>query len=796
MKETFMDLLPKKTDGKPNEPYDFQLRTADLLLKGRNVVLTAPTGSGKTWTALFPFLYARRKEIDFADRVIYALPLRTLASSLYESTKRTIEEFGLKPTIQMGNQPNDPFFEGDIIFTTIDQLLSAYIGLPYGTSKTSANIPLGAIIGSYIIVDEFHLLSFQEALPTFLDMMQRLSPYVRFLIMTATAPETVIKELERHMQGQAVALTKEEHDLLPERIRFLSWLNLPLTPEEIIKRHQGGRTLVVVNRVEKAQQLFFELEEQLVKKSQQLEVKVLHSRMFQDHREEVEKWVLNTFARGSVQEGILIATQVVEAGLDISADVLLTDMCPANALLQRIGRCARFPNEEGKIYVYSVKEGEEYNFLPYASKNGNEEDWQIMLNTEAFLQRLPPLTEMTPELEKNWIEEIHEPIDKKRIKETIRDLFIRSRDITKALITGNADTNGLVRSIDNISVILHPDPTGLDLRKKPQVVSISRGTLRNFLRVKSGIEKDEWEERKVVFVPEFQDSQELEEYVLWRPIKHIREAELATLLVLSPEIASYHPTVGLVLGTKGDSWSRYLSDGSRTAYERFSYTRETYLEHVKKIREEHRKEKGKYRVASKYIAESFHLSPDKVEEISELTTALHDVGKLGVDFQRNVRLWQQEIKQKEEQDLLAHTDFDSHNPFEREANRKGIYKRPHHAAEGAIALQEWLGKEFRDKKTAVPILLAILRHHHAFSERSEPIVFAKGAREHVIRSLEGMPYEPFLKPQTESYHFDTLARWLENRDVLALYWYLARRLRLSDRRSQKDENPGRKGGIT
>ncbi|MFX8512278.1 hypothetical protein ABTM04_20445, partial [Acinetobacter baumannii] len=67
------------------------------------------------------------------------------------------------------------------------------------------------------------------------------------------------------------------------------------------------------------------------------------------------------------------------------------------------------------------------------------------------------------------------------------------------------------------------------------------------------------------------------------------------------------------------------------------------------------------------------MTPEQIEEIADLATALHDVGKLGVEVQRKMRRWQTEYKQKEELELLAHTDFDGTNPEERNAYRTGNY---------------------------------------------------------------------------------------------------------------------------
>jgi CRISPR-associated endonuclease/helicase Cas3 len=168
------------------EAHNFQVDTARRLLEGENLVLVSPTGSGKSWAALLAFIYARRHGIPFADRLIYAFPLRTLTTALYLQYGKYLKQENLKATLQIGGMERgegDPFFEGDIIFTTMDQLLSGYIGVPVCLPRRLANMPAGALIGSCVVFDEFHLLEPDKALATTLDLAEQLRPYAQTLLM-------------------------------------------------------------------------------------------------------------------------------------------------------------------------------------------------------------------------------------------------------------------------------------------------------------------------------------------------------------------------------------------------------------------------------------------------------------------------------------------------------------------------------------------------------------------------------------------------------------------------------------
>ena len=97
-----------------------------------------------------------------------------------------------------------------------------------------------------------------------------------------------------------------------------------------------------------------------------LEETRFHSRfIFKDRK--IKEKIIQNFAstkekRVCRHSGIWISTQIVEASLDIDFDVLYTDMCSADSLLQRMGRCYRnriYKENEPNIFIYNNKDGKE-----------------------------------------------------------------------------------------------------------------------------------------------------------------------------------------------------------------------------------------------------------------------------------------------------------------------------------------------------------------------------------------------------------------------------------------------------
>jgi CRISPR-associated endonuclease/helicase Cas3 len=74
-----------------------QQRVFDLLTAGENVILQAPTGSGKTRAALYPFLVAQDDQSGhhsrFPHKCIYSVPMRVLAKQFRIEYEKTVQRY-------------------------------------------------------------------------------------------------------------------------------------------------------------------------------------------------------------------------------------------------------------------------------------------------------------------------------------------------------------------------------------------------------------------------------------------------------------------------------------------------------------------------------------------------------------------------------------------------------------------------------------------------------------------------------------------------------------------------------
>ncbi|GAB6933859.1 CRISPR-associated helicase Cas3' [Calditerricola satsumensis] len=795
MRASLREAFPELTG--VSAPHPFQIEAAERLLAGENVILSAPTGSGKTWTAVFPFLYAKQRGLPFADRLIYLLPLRTLARTLYETVRRRVEALGLplSITIQTGSQPEDPLFEGDIVFATIDQALSAYVGLALSVGRSSANLVPGAFLGAYIVMDELHLLEPDVSLATFLDMVDRLKPYSRFLAMTATVPADVLAEMARRTGAAVKVVSGDEARALPAVgtvERRYEWAGVPLTPEEVVREHLGQRgvrkTLVIANTVPRAQALYRGVREALAARECRDEVLLLHSRFLPSDRAAKEAALLAAL-RDPDRSVLVVATQVIEVGLDVSAPLLLTELCPANALLQRAGRCARYPGQRGRVRVYALPrdaQGRE-EAAPYAEAWARE----AMARTKAYLEaRCPFFADEHTAVE--LVNRAHGELDCRRLEQVPET--VRRNQVDTALASGEmARLRQLVRDVDSVSVIVRRDPQAVDLSRQVERFSLPTSALRGLV-ARLGVSAGRWVHGLVV--REEGDADGSREPLAWEPVKRPDEVAQHVLLCLHPDVAAYDSDVGLVLGEPGGFETPDGPPKPELWHNAYAYCRETYAEHVAAVRRLYQAQAPRVAVAHERLAAQLGVTPEALEAWGELVAALHDVGKLTQEVADRFWRYQRERRGEEPTDFLAHTDYDPRNPDDRAARARMGHVG--HAVEGAYISQQMILERVRQdladpdlaRECADACLTAIARHHSAWArEIRQPFTLMKEALPVAVKTLRGLglPRAAFVP-----YRFQEAKRFYEhlvmphNRAWL-LYWYLVRRLRLADRQSQAEK---------
>ncbi len=345
-----------------------------LNLKDKNIILIAPTGIGKTE---FAFLWSE------GEKFFYTLPLRVATNQIFDRACGYFNEN------KSGNK--DLFIEGNVGLLHSDADLfiidkwetakntdwdgeipkiieiSRHLSLPVNISTGDQIFPsalkypgyekIYATLGySKLIIDEVQAYD-PRACAIIVKMIKDIvSLGGKFLLMTATLPGFIKEELEsKNIEYVEIDLYEgkirnegKERDTI--KIKDIARHKIELKEkdieddvDEIIKKANAGkRVLVVLNTVEKAEKVYEE-----IKDSRKFEgfLELLHSRFTLNERKEKEKKLEEEFKNPKPENEnlpkILVATQVVEASLDIDADYLFTEIAPIDSLIQRMGRVVR-----------------------------------------------------------------------------------------------------------------------------------------------------------------------------------------------------------------------------------------------------------------------------------------------------------------------------------------------------------------------------------------------------------------------------------------------------------------------
>lgn len=364
-------------------PYSFQRHLAGNSWPD---LLDVPTGMGKTAAVVLAWLWKRgwrqgmrsgQLDPDTPRRLVYCLPMRVLVEQTVtniESWLKALDLYG-KPgegkvsiNVLMGGEEDvrkaewTSYPEEDAILVgTQDMLLSRALMRGYGMSRYQWPIHFALLHNDVLwVFDEVQLMGAGLATSAQLEAFRRDSPLAknsRTLWVSATLNRDWLDTVDLHHHLDSLAthtIEDEDRKQAGDRLQAVKSVAkasislskdagnktglqtyLEILRDTVLEAHDTHtQTLVIVNRVERAQRLFRMLREQRPDKDDLL----IHARFRAAERAEQARRLRDEDAT----DRIIVATQAIEAGVDISSKTLVTELAPWSSMVQRFGRCNRY----------------------------------------------------------------------------------------------------------------------------------------------------------------------------------------------------------------------------------------------------------------------------------------------------------------------------------------------------------------------------------------------------------------------------------------------------------------------
>ena len=339
----------------------FALKPAQKFMQenvNKNLVVIAPTGSGKTEAAL---LWLN------GEKGFYTLPLKVSANDIYRRIKddynykdvELLHSDAMQKYLEESTNAADSIYQryekakllsNPLTICTVDQLFK-FVYRALGTEIFAATLKYSKVILDEVQSYDPHIIA---TIITGLKQITEMGG--RFAIITATFPPVLKYFMEKCglIQGEQYEFRdfSKESDIIRHKVKIKSG---EMNFDEILEKGRDKKVLVICNTVTKAQEVYEQIESQL----EEEDLHLLHSRYVKKDRLQLEKMIKN-FSENEEECGIWITTQIVEASLDIDFDVLYTEMCTVDSLLQRMGRCnrkGRYIPEEPNVIVYDNANG-------------------------------------------------------------------------------------------------------------------------------------------------------------------------------------------------------------------------------------------------------------------------------------------------------------------------------------------------------------------------------------------------------------------------------------------------------
>lgn len=348
--------------------------------KGDITILRSPTGQGKTLASL---LWAKDKIDDKkADRLVISMPTQFTSNSLSKSVSAYIED----TNVQHGNSKY--FYKDEHIYKWVRTLQSSvsvstidHLLISMSLNSEENQHTLYNLTNSCFVIDEADFYD-NFILSNILELIYFLRKLnVPILIMSATLPDSFVSLIENRIlleEKNYLSDLKILDDTSDSDRTRVSIQNITEDYDYTILTTKKT-AIVYCNTIERVMDTYQTLiglgipDERIV---------VYHSSFTENDKRVIEDMIIYKLGELAWKEGradgIVIMSQIGELSINISADYMVSDICPIDRLIQRFGRGCRFHFLENKICEVDIiipTKNNEYYPAPYGDYKMRERCW-------------------------------------------------------------------------------------------------------------------------------------------------------------------------------------------------------------------------------------------------------------------------------------------------------------------------------------------------------------------------------------------------------------------------------------
>lgn len=348
---------------------------------GNLIIVRAPPGIGKTAVPITILLSTLQGRVTQVSSVIHVVPTRSLIDDLAIRLKSSLSKlFGEKLAEELVARQHGLSHEtsglvAPYTITTFDTYLYNFFKLPtdeivkiYHGNYGHYEVPRATILSSLNFFDETHMV-IEESSKMSLALIASIRALAAFkapsVVSTATLSDSLLKRIVDLVGGRVKVIDYEsyvrkngvdEFYQMESSKEFKAIRNRPLINVEnpcsvdegefsghvgelLYASESGLRTCIVVNTIETAKCIFSKLKHRG-------NVILIHSRFTSEDR------MAKLEALRKTKGVLLVTTQVLEVGVDMNFDVMISQVAPPSSLVQRLGRLAR--GESASIGAWAV----------------------------------------------------------------------------------------------------------------------------------------------------------------------------------------------------------------------------------------------------------------------------------------------------------------------------------------------------------------------------------------------------------------------------------------------------------